>query len=333
MKLSFRQGIIRRELGQSRPLLCRHPGDQRGVDLWIEDSPASIVFAHYDENYVVEETRDIEKAWTWPNTVDPDKTIYLYWDIDLATGALSRGYTTSAWIQSSVEPSNPPADLHWWDNVNKRMRVFKKPTPQANGVWQDKIRVFAGYVPPGSAPIHIYPIGSQVGINGGGPYDGGNIILGSNHAPLKQQNGRFVTTATDLIIQQTSGQNVQFDAALIFAEAESEIPAFSLVSFRPFKMVNLAGRYVENDTLVERFAMGLSTQSMAQEEVAQIVTNGVVRNDVWNWAPSQIGAPIFCGLTGQIQLTPPPTGFVQQVGTVYDVDAINLNIFPPVRLR
>jgi len=298
-----------------------HTGVDLNIGLGNSFSPVSVAFGHYGANYVIDETKDVVNAWTG---FPPASNVYLYWDVDLATGALSRGWTTIPWVQSSIEPNSPVNNLHWWDNVNTRMRVWRKPTPASTGVWQDKIRVFVGWIQ-GGATLHIYALGSQVGISGN--FEGGNLILGANNVPLKQQNGTFVTTATNLIIQQTTGQNVQFDAALIFAEAEEEIPAFACVAFRPYKMVALAGF---NPT--ERFVNGLSVQSMAQEEVGQIVANGVLRNDQWMWTPAQIGAPLFCGPTGEVQLNPPMAGFVQQIGTVYDTDAIYVNIFPPVRV-
>ena len=330
MKLSFRQGIIRKETNASPALLTWHSMAHDSVDLNVglgnTFSPISVAFGHYGSNYVVDETKDVDNAWIgFPTGVN----VYLYWDIDLATGALSRGWTTIPWVQNSVEPINPVNNLHWWDNTNTRMRVYRKPTPASTGVWQDKVRVFVGWIQNGST-LHTYPLGSQVGITG--KFDGGNLILGANNVPLKQQNGTFVTTATDLIIQQTTGQNVQFDAALVFAEAAEEIPAFTCVAFRPYKMINLAGVYEENSVIVERFANGISVQSLAQEEVGQIVSNGVIRNDQWMWEPEQIGRPLFCGPLGEVQLTPPLAGFVQQIGTVFDTDAIYLNIFPPVRI-
>ena len=302
------------------------------VDLNIVDSPAVITFSHYGANYIVEEDRTIVGAWgsgSIGSTNGPlaqNQTQYLYWDIDLATGALTRGWTGLPWIYTTAEPLNPPNDLHWFDLNTNRMRVFRQPNPNSNGYWQDKIRVFAG-IYHSNAILQIYPIGSQVGITGG-EYLAGNLLLGANNVPLKQSDGTFATTATQLIVQQTSGQNVQFDAALIFGEASEEIPAFYLVTFQPGKRIGLA-----RSSDYYHFVCGIVTQELYQEEVGQVITNGIVRNDQWAFTQDQIGMPLFCGPTGQVTLTPPPVGVSQQIGTVYDVDSINLNIWPPVRIR
>jgi hypothetical protein len=171
------------------------------------------------------------------------------------------------------------------------------------------------------------PIGSQVGI-GGNNYYAGNLIFGVNNKPLKQSDGTFVTTESNLIVSNTSGQNVKFDMALVYAQAREEIPKFYLVKFEPDRRIGLAKSSDRNS-----FVSGLSTQDLHQEEVGQIITNGVVRNEQWNWAPTQINKPLFCGPTGEITLVPPTAGILQQVGFVYDQDSIYFNLYPPVRLR
>lgn len=322
MRLSFRQGILRHEVNAAPPLLGWTSLAHDAVDLQVVDSPASVTFAHYSANYIVDETRYVTAAWSG---FPPNTTVYLYWDIDLATGVLTRHWTSVPWISTSVEPSNPVPDLHWFDNASTRMRVFQKPDPARPGYWIDKIRVFAGWIDQ-SAIIHQYDPGSQVGITG--TFAGGHIIFGQNNVPLRQQDNTFATTGTNLQIQYTSGQNVQFDAALIFAKAFEEIPEYHLVSFLPYKQIRLASN-ISTDTTVS----GILTQNLAVEEVGQVVTNGIVRNEQWNFSIDQINKPLFCGVTGQILTTPPTVGVVQQIGRVYDTDAIYIHLYPPVRLR
>lgn len=300
------------------------------VDINANQEPAVVTFAHYGANYIIEETKTVIGAWgsggigSTNGPLPPHQTEYLYWDIDLATGALTRGWTLVPPIITSSEPANPVNDLHWFDLSTTRMRVYRK-TSSAPGVWQDRIRCFAG-VYDSNAILTPYPTGSQVGING--EFDGGNLILGSNNVPLKQSDGTFANTSSSLIIQQTSGQNVQFDMAVVYAEATEDIPAFYLVSFQPGKRIGLASSNNFNS-----FVSGLVIEPLYQQETGQVITNGVVRNDQWHWPDAVINAPLFCGPTGQLMLTPPPVGVVQQVGIVYDVDAIYMNLFPPVRLR
>ncbi len=81
------------------------------------------------------------------------------------------------------------------------------------------------------------------------------------------------------------------------------------------------------------FVNGIVTADLPLGQTGRVVVNGVVRSDQWSWDPSVINAPLFCGPSGQVTLTPPPVGVSQQIGVVYDIDAILLNIGAPVRIR
>lgn len=334
MKVSFRQGIIRRQTDLTAPDFLRKTSlSADAIDLIVSPEPTVFTTAHYETNYIFEETRTIVKAWGGgpPGSVNgplvPNGvTQYLFWDVNLATGALTRGWTIVPPIVSSTEPTNPPHDQHWFDLVNTRMRVFRQPDPTKAGAWQDKVRLFAASYD-SSAIINPYPIGSQAGIDGG-MWNAGNLIFGINNRPLKQSDGTFLTTETELIIAQTSGQNVKFDMGLVFAQASEEIPKFYLVSFKADRTIGLAS---SNST--HSFVSGIVTEDLHTEEVGQILTNGVIRNEQWSWSITDINRPIFCGATGEIRLSPPTVGVVQQVGFIYAQDSIYLNLFPPVRLR
>lgn len=325
--------MIRRQTNLTAPAFLRKTslsGDS--IDLVVTDQPTVFTVAHYQANYLFEETRTIIGAWGGgaPGSIngplDPFATQYLYWDVDLATGQLNRGWTAVPPIITSLEPTNPLPDTHWFDLLNTRMRVFRVNTTSGIGAWQDKIRIFAATYD-SSGSIIPFPIGSQVGIHSG-EYSAGNIILGVNNKPLRQSDGTFATTESDLIIYQTGGQNVKFDMTLIWAQAAEEIPKFSLVKFLPNRQMALASSNVPTS-----FVSGIVVEDLHQEEVGQIVTNGVIRNEQWSWSADQINKPLFCGTAGEIRLNPPNAGFVQQIGFVYDQDSIYMNLFPPVRLR
>ena len=333
MKIDFRQGIVRTQTSLTGPNWIQKTSlSGSTVDLNVGDIPIVITFAHYAGNYLFEENKDIMGAWGGASPgsnngplVDIGQTQYLYWDVDLATGALTRGWTLVPPIISATEPINAVNDTHWFDLSQTRTRVFRK-TGVAPGVWMDKIRLFAA-VYDSSAILRPYQIGSQVGLTGG-EWLHGNLILGTNNKPLKQSDGTFATTQTDLIIYQTSSQNVRFDTALVFAQAAEELPKYHCVSFLPKKRIGLAS--CDNMGL---FVAGIVTANYNQEEVAQVISNGVIRNEQWDWADNQINRPLFCGPHGEIRLTPPLTGVVQQIGIVYEQDSIFLNIQLPVRLR
>lgn len=334
MQLSFRQGIIRYQVPQSGPtLLQRTAGSQTSVDLLVvPNEPVLITFAHYTANYTATENNTVIGAWgsgaigSTNGPLPMNQTEYLFWDIDLATGALTRGWTLYPPLYTSTKPTNPQNGQMWFDNINTVWWVYTQ-HGNAPGVWQNKIRVFAGVYQSNGILVPM-PLGSQVHPAINGHFDAGNIILGTNNSPLKNSDGTFVTTATKLIVQETSGQNVSFDAALAYGEAAEDIPAFYLVSFRPHKLIGLASNL--NYT---SFVSGIVTEPLYEEEVGRVVINGIVRSDQWDWPSSSINAPLFCGPSGQVTLTPPPIGVSQQIGVVYDTDAINLNIGQAVRIR
>lgn len=329
------------------------------IDLIASSQPTAVAFAHYDANYLIEETKDVVAAWGGGSLPGSDvnnsaltatgQTQYLYWDIDFRTASLRRGWTTLPPLISNTAPLNPANDQHWFDTANTVMKVFRKTSPSDPGKWIDKIRCFAATYN-SSAIIVPYPLGSQVGITGN--FFAGQIMIGVNGRALRSgdDKGTFLTTETPLTVVNTGGQNVKFDAALVFAQAVEDIPRFSCVTYVPQKRIKLAS---SND--INNFVSGIVVEDLHQEEVGQVITNGVVQNDQWPAQPldgdqgrplpplvtdpdywlikNHINAPVFCSATGQLMLSPPNVGVVQQVGFVYDVDAVYINLFPPVRLR
>lgn len=332
MKLTFRQGIIRSPSSITAPqFLQKSRTASTAVDLIISPDPVVFTIAHQHANYLFEETRSIDMAWGGgqPGSINgpmPElgQTQFLFWDINMVTGELTRGWTLVPPIVNGREPTNPDNDTHWFDLTTNKMKVYK--TNSTGGYWQDKIRLFAAEYS-SSGQVNVLPIGSQVGINTGN-WSAGNLILGVNNKPLRQSDGTFVTTESDLIIYQTSGQNVKFDMTLVYAQASEEIAKFYLVSFLSDRRISLASSNNYNS-----FVSGIVTEHLYEGEVGQIISNGVIRNEQWNWLPSEINKPVFCGPTGEITLSPPKIGVVQQVGYIYDEDSIYLNLYPPIRLR
>jgi hypothetical protein len=333
MLLSFRQGIIRYQT-VGPPLLSKTPLNPSTVDLnVVPGQPVLVTFAHYAANYVIAENTSISSAWgngstSYNGPLPAGTTVYLFWDINIATGALSRGWTQYAPIYSSSAPPSPMPGQMWYDNINNVFNVWTV-YGHAAGVWVNCIRVFAGTYY-NNATLAVDIPGSQVQPSPGiiGNFQGGNIILGTNSVPLRNQDGTFINTTSQLIISNTSGQNVQFEAALSFGMASEPIGAYYLVTIGQNLTISLASCL--NYSL---FVNGIVTQPLNANDVGQIITSGIVTNPNWSWDQSSIGAPLFCDPTGAVTLTPPNIGVVQQIGTVYSTTAIILNIGPAVRIR
>jgi hypothetical protein len=337
MQVSFRQGIIK---AQNAGWLTKTNSGAATVDINASPLyPVVISFAHYSANYLFTLntntiTNHPQGGWGYGNpppggqngALPASGHAFLYWDIDLSTGALAYGWTAYAPIVSSSQPVGVYNDQHWFDTTNVRMRVYRQ-VGSNPGIWQDKVRLFAGSW--NSGTLTVNGTGTQVGITGG-PFETGDILYGTNSQPLKQSDGTFVTTSSQLMINQTNGQNVQLDAAVYFAEASTEIPAFYLVYYQPNGQIGLC-----SSNAIGNWVGGMVVQPLAENSVGRVIVNGIIRNDQWPLVlnlGASINAPVFLDPYGNISVTPPTAGFVQQVGMVVSADTILLNIFPPVIL-
>ena len=311
MRLDFTHGIVKcqKDLsGNVSKFLQVNNNDGGYIDLVVAPDATIIVFAHKNKNYLVEENQSIEKAWGPFQAFG--QTQFLFWDINFASGALSRGYTTLSPVISSGAPNNPANDQHWFDTSVKCMKVWN------GSKWLEKIRVFAGIYDQ-SAVLAAKPTGTQVGLK---RYEvfAGNIILGTNGSPLRDTDGTFVTTETELVVARTSSENIKFDAVLIYKQSRESIPKFHLVSYSGPDSIRLAS-YLNLDRQVN----GIVREHLYNGETGHVITNGSIKNDEWSFAPNMVGRPLFCGPSGQVTLSVPPTGVVQQIGIVADIDTIH----------
>ena len=310
MNLNFTQGIVRcqKDLsGNVSKFLQVNSNDGGYIDLVVAPDPTVVVFAHKSKNYIIEEMTGLEKAWGPFQAVG--QTQYLYWDINFATGALVRGYTLLAPAISTSAPPSPQNDQHWFDTSTKCMKVW-------NGAkWVEKIRVFAGIYDQ-SAVLAAKPTGTQVGLQNINIL-AGQILLGTNRSPLRDTDGTFLTTETEMVVGRTSSSNIRIEALTCYKQARESIPSYHLVSFGGTDSIRLAS-YLNLDRQVN----GIVREHLYSGETGLVMTNGLIINDEWSFDPAYIGRPLFCGPSGQVTLTVPPTGIVQQIGIVADTDKI-----------
>ena len=319
MDLKFRQGIIKRQFDITRtPIFIRKSSlDGRYLDLVVSPDPTVFTISHFSSDYLIEETKTVLEAW---GPFEPTGvTQYLYWDVSLLDASLTRGYTLLPPIVSANPPTNPQVDQHWYDTNEFVYKVWK------SSKWQIKLRCFAATYDK-NANIIAYPLGTHVNITGG-RYFAGNIVLGKGKKPLRDSDGTFVTTESQLIITRTSAEAVKFDSVLAFGEALEPIPQYSVVTILPRRKMVLAS-FLRTDRQVH----GVVTNDLSPGEVGQLVSNGLISNEQWEFSDEEVGKPIFCGAAGEITLTPPISGSIQQIGFVYDADAIYINLMPPVIL-
>ena len=129
MKVNFKQGIVRTKVVSNQPLFLEY--DTQGyVNLIIDDVELIVTASDKTSNYLISEPVSMVNAWgpfNWDSNwgVEPaNKTYYLYWDINLSSGEVSRGFTPYSCIVNQNYPAYPNVDQHWYDLTNNRMMVW-----------------------------------------------------------------------------------------------------------------------------------------------------------------------------------------------------------------
>ena len=293
--------------------------DSNFIDLVVSPDPTVIIFAHKTATYVFEESRSVTNAW---GPFNASGTYWLYWDIDLLTGNLTRGITQVMPIFSGGLPSNPVNDQHWFDINTTTMKVWN------GNKWLEKIRVFAATF---TTPVTVtpYPLGSNYPLPAEPELivDAGNIILDIYNKPIRQSDGTFLTTASPVGAIGYSIQKISFETALLSLQANENIPAYSVVRVKHGRLCELA----RNSDVTSR-VIGIMTEDLYIGEVGNVVPAGLIRNALWSWPATSVGRPVFCGPEGQITTTANSTGVIQQIGYVYDTDAVYIDVKQPIIL-
>ena len=316
MELLFRQGIIRHQVDVAGTANFIRKSGNGGdfIDLICDNGPIIFTFAHGTGNYLIEIPRTVPNAWG--PLVAHGQTQHLYWDISLLDASLTYGYTKLTPYTAPKPPINPVTDLHWFDKTSNLMKVW-------NGTkWIVKLRVFAA-VYDNNAILVPRQRGTQVGLNT--KCSAGSIIFGKNNYPLHDSDGTFVTSESTLVIGHTTGETVRFDTVQLYAEVLENIPKYSFISYVSPQKVQLSS-YL-NDLLMVN---GMMVEDYDTGEVGNVLSHGLIRNEQWNFSNADINKPIFTGQHGEVTIIPPPIGVSQQLGFVYDNDAIYLNIQQPI---
>ena len=317
MQLNFRQGLVRHQAGISgTPTFLRVNADH--VDLVCDDGPVQFTVAHFNADYLFEETRTLTSAWG-PFPTPSSTLFYLYWDISILDASISHGFTAYPPYTSDIAPPLQ-VDQHWFDTNVDAMKVWN------GSKWLVKLRVFAGTY--NGSTLTPYQNGTQVGLTGG-PFSPGNIVLGKNSYPLRDSDGTFITTESGLIIAGSSGMDVKLGAAIQFGSATAIIPGYTLVSYVAPTQIAPAS-YTDATHQVN----GIIVEDAFIGEIMTIYSSGVIVNPQWNWisAGGTVGQTLFCGLHGEITTTPPQIGAIQPIGYIYDNDKIFMSILTQTKL-
>jgi Phage tail repeat like len=312
MKIAFRQGLVSyQKNGLNQPTFLNPSMTANWVAFDVAPTPTVVAFAHGASDYLMTFDVDVDAAW---GPLTPLVTNYLFWDIDLLTGEVTRGITTLAPISQLTAPAAPANGQHWFDLTTTTMKVWNS----TRSKWYAAVRVFAGHVPNGNtSQIVAYTVGSQVGLVQ--DTRAGFLIFDSNvlpSKPLRQLNGEFVTTATAVRVKTSSGTTGVLAPPLnsfIPVRASENIPRFSIVYFSGEDTVGLAS---SNPSLPQaKTPIGMVQDDLDVNEVGVLTQAGEVSWDQWDWS-ADIGKPLYCGENGEIVTTRPMTLMAYRVGFV-----------------
>lgn len=310
-RFNFRQGIVRHQtdnVGNPTHMVV----NGQFVDLVISPDPVLFVMAHLTEDYLVTESNSVSEAW---GPFSGPGTDYLYWDIDLLDGELTRGSTTIEPIVSSSPPPSPTTDQMWFDTGNKVSKLW------TGSRWVNKVRVMAGTLS-NSAVLTTEPLGTQAGLST--PTTAGTILFDDEGKPVQKwtrlRDGLFLTSETPLVSQFHRLANFRVEAAILQAKAFENIPINRAIAYAGPNEIRLA-----SNTAPDTPAIGISSEDMSTGEVRAFVTKGYVQNyNDWNWT-EPAGTSIFVGLNGDLTTSPPQFWSIQRIAIVVDPVTIFVN--------
>ena len=311
MEISFRQGIVRyqTDTANTANFVRKNGSDPSYIDLVCDNGPTIFTLAHKSADYLVDVIKS--KPQAWGPLVAHGQTQYLYWDISLLNAELTFGFTTIPPVSNTVEPVNKVIDLHWFDKTNNVMKVWN------GGKWLIKLRAFAATYD-NNAILIPRTKGSQVSLVG--RFKSGAIVLTDAHKPLVNTDGTFITSESALLVGYSNTDLIKIESSVVYAQADGEIPAFSVVTFSSPRHITVA---IPNHTAVR--ICGMVTSNLSNTEVGNLVTSGPVVNNNWSFDPTDINKPVYVSDVGTVSLTP-STLKIGAIGYVYDVNAIFLSI-------
>jgi hypothetical protein len=316
MKLLFRHGIVKYQADiNSNPDFLRRTPDNY-ITLYVLNEPTIFTVSHGTDDYVYEEKQTVPKAWgPFTNT----SNYWLYWDIDILTGARTFGHTTVEPVVAFQAPAHPVTDMHWYDKTQNVMKVW------GGTRWTEVIRIFAGYLASGVV-VNPYSVGSQVGTNT--TIYAGNILYDSNSKPVRKTQpdgkGKFLTTESPFFKQQQSVSSIKFETVIEYFEAIEHIPAWYLVTFKAYNKIGVASY-----NLPYRPAIGIVQQDFHSGETGILTTNGFVTNPNWHWTVPA-NTPLFCGPNGELVTTVPTSGIIHKVGYVVAPNTVFIEKSSPI---
>ena len=305
-RVQFRQGIISypRSDASNEQEFLRARGSAVDLTLNFGTSSKSVLltFIHGDADYLFAETRNIDSAWSG---LTGSSVHYLFWELDLDTGRLSRGHTTLEPIISSRQPRRQQRQMGqmWFDTKKNQWFEYSSST------WLPVIRVFAAkYVNQSrfeSMSINSPDLfsGTQIGSLSGqrSARNVGFLVYNPAGKAIKRGIGsRFFTTEDEFLTGAPSAAKVKVGNQVITAKARCPVAAYQVVEYTDYDEFCIANPAKQG----ERF-FGIIEEDVVAGEVASIISEGVIVNELWDWktAGAKINDPVYINLNGELTLT------------------------------
>ena len=313
MLLHFRQGIVEAQIPTFLQVTYPH------VDLIVTDTNCTITFAGGTKDYLFTEQQSVAKAWG-PLHLGVDQ--WLYWDLDVRTGNRTFGITTREPIVSPTPPATIN-DQHWYNTTTNEMYVW------IGTSWVKKIRVFACKLVQGRNPVSVSVnspsfIGTQSGVEG--PVYSGHILYdATTNNAIKDAVGNFMTTEDRLTTKTISLSQVKLASIVIEAEAQQNIAAHTIVKFSEFGKIVHADKFIANRPA----QFGIVEQSVVVGQVVNVVTQGLISSDSFDFSSHGVNKLLYCDDTGQMVPDPLIPNQVP-VAVVLDKKTIQLGVAMPV---
>jgi hypothetical protein len=309
MRVAYTQGILIGQESAGNKTFLQKNGSS--VNLNVSPDPTRFVVCHGDKNYLIEEVSSVTNAW---GPFVDSQIHYLFWDINMANGALTRGATKLLPVYQSVAPNAPAVDQHWFDTTNRIFKVWNGAT------WVTYVRCFAGSVDTGVNPVY-YAYTSLAGFNT--ETDAGFILYGTNGNAVRDTDGRFLTTDDSIKVKFTGVSHpLNLETTTEYALADANIPAFSLVRPTTDHHFNLASQSLAHQPV------GMTLSAIGTGASAKLAIAGMVYNDAWNFQTSDFGKTIYLGEAGAFTTTRPSSGNPVIVGNIVWTRVIMLAIKP-----
>jgi len=321
MRVTFRQGTVANAVVSTYSMGTSNiSGFFVNLSVPNPNFPVTYHFADGNRNYL--HAFRLTRADAWGPFL-PGIDAYLYVDINTSTGAISFGSSAFDPVVAVTAPPSPAQDQHWFDMLNKQMKVWDSVAMQ----WVRKVRVFVGKLSLGALPLvsmsinaglsnsnASYYLGTTIGDQS--PNSAGFILFNNNGDVLRRSDGTFITTEDTLIAEGVQeSAPITFATNTLAAVASASLSAYTMVAFSAPGEVSAM-----TDLDVNSKVYGIIVESVAMGGTVTVVTQGIVNNPLWSWPT--VNAPLYVDGTGQLTTTrpasaPDPVAAVVDEFTIY----------------